>query len=174
MSEPTRPSSAQEEANRKAEEKAAAKKATNQEGARRIFTPPETAASEPLAKEDKTRPKWARDLHTELESTYQMLGTVALFASRGDEFKQAAAVNVMNTAGGAADAWVELAEKNPKVKDALLKFTAGTAAAQLISVHFAMFAPLLSAYGLIPSGLGQMILMGSAMEQQAAQNGHVN
>jgi hypothetical protein len=163
MSEPTKPSTARE----RAEERSEGQAENNREGARRVFSQAERAASEPLAKEERKRAKWATDLHTELESTYQMLGTVGMMASRGDELKLAASVNVINCAGPAADAWIDLAEKNPKVKDALQKFVSGTAAAQLISIHFAMLTPMLAAYGLVPKNFGEMILM----QQSGMMNG---
>jgi hypothetical protein len=152
---------------------------------------PRTSPADPLkdpireasaaVEEEGKRPKWARDLKEELEGNYQMIGTVLGFAAKTG-MQQAAAVNFVESAGAAADSWVDVAEKNPKIKAALLKFTSGTAFAQVISIHFAMLTPVLAGYGVVPESAGAMILMASMSDEQkaamaaaqAAQNGHNN
>lgn len=120
-----------------------------------------------LANEGGTRPKWARDLKEELESNYQMIGTVLGVAAK-TQFQSMAAQNFIESSGAAADAWVDVAEKNPKIKAALLKFTSGTAMAQVVSVHVTMLLPVLSGYGVVPENAGAMILMAQMSDEQKA------
>ena len=137
--------------------------------------PPPTDGGEEFTKAAKERSEYTklyRDLAEAVESSYQMVGMVAGMAAR-DEFQRAAAVHIINQSGVAADAWIDLAEKNPKVKAALQKFVSGTASAQLLTIHLTMFAPLLASHGVIPKNLGVMILGAEgAAAAAAASNGN--
>jgi hypothetical protein len=50
-----------------------------------------------------------------------------------------------------------VADKNPKVKSALRKFTEGSAFAGLVGVHVAMAAPVLASRGILPPHLAAIL-----------------
>lgn len=98
-------------------------------------------------------------LRVSLVDTYQMLGLALLtIAMPGDDTGlQATAVMVTERAELAADAWLEVADKSPKVKAALRRFTEGSSYAGLFAIHLTMLAPVLASRGILPPQLAAML-----------------
>jgi hypothetical protein len=98
-------------------------------------------------------------LRESLVDTYQMLGLALITIAMPGEDQGLAATGVMVTerADAAADAWLDVADKNPKVKSALRKFTEGSAFAGLFAIHLSMVAPVLASRGILPPQLAAML-----------------
>lgn len=124
---------------------------------------PSAAAGVPRPQSDETpggddaataKPRRGTDrkVKESLVTTYQTVGmlTVASAMAREDDALVAFGTAVTSRAEAAADAWLELADQNPAVKAALIKFTQGSAVANLAAVHLSMVFPLLAARGVIP------------------------
>jgi hypothetical protein len=122
-----------------------------------------------------------KKLHASLVRMYSMMGVgmTGFGQARGDIGLATAGVNVMSNASETADAWIELAQQNPRVRQALNGLVTGGAMANLIGSHVAIVAPILAARGAIPPGVGMMFLSDEAKtfaqnaqrEAAAAQNG---
>lgn len=110
-----------------------------------------------------------RKLHAAVSRFYSTLGMgMAGFASMsGDVGLAASGVNITSQAEATADAWVELAQANPRVKQALQGFVQGSTMANLIGCHVAMVVPVLATRGVIPGEVATMFLSDEA--KQAAQ-----
>jgi hypothetical protein len=99
-----------------------------------------------------------RKLKEAVSGVYGTVGLVIAATAGENEQVQAAGIHVVNTADAAADAWMELAGQNAKVKKALQRFTEGTSFAGLVGVHVAMFAPLAAARGFIPEKYAPVVM----------------
>jgi hypothetical protein len=114
-------------------------------------------------------------LHASLTRLYSMIGVgvTGVGNAKGDIGLSTAGVNILATAGDTADAWIELAQQNDRVRQALNGLVAGGAAANLAACHLAIVAPILAARGAIPPQVGAMFLSDEAkqhyMQAAAAQ-----
>lgn len=99
-------------------------------------------------------------LRESLTTNYQMVGmlVIGIGMPREDPGLIGMGTQMVNRSDAVADAWLELAEKNPKVKAALRRFSEGSAAATLIGVHLSMAAPLLASRGIVPEGLAALLM----------------
>jgi hypothetical protein len=98
-------------------------------------------------------------LRESLSDTYQMLGLAIITIAMPTDDEGLAQTGVMITerADAAADAWIDVADKNPKVKTALRKFTEGSAFAGLFAIHLSMFAPVLASRGILPPQIAALL-----------------
>ena len=103
-------------------------------------------------------------LHASLVRFYGMAGMGLRTAGtmKGDLGLATAGVNIVATASDTADAWIELAQQNPRVRKVLEGFVQGSAAANLAGAHIAMVLPVLAARGVVPPQMGAMFLSDEA------------
>lgn len=108
-----------------------------------------------------------------LTKGYQTIGIAAMGigARKGDNGIAGTGLAMVESAEAAADAWMELADKNPKVKIALQRITEVTAVGVLAGIHVGIMFPLLVDRGVVPPTIVSM--MGDMMTaDDAAGNGH--
>lgn len=93
-----------------------------------------------------------KKLVTNITDTYTMLGMMVSGAglARGDEGLVGSGQSLVNRADRFGEAWLGLANRNPKVKAALVRFTEGTATAEILVLHVAVLMPLLASRGVVP------------------------
>ena len=110
---------------------------------------PKAAAAEPTP---KRRTPTDRKLAAELTSTYQGIGLAVsgIGVARSDTGLMGTGAAMVNNAEHASEAWLDLADQNPRVKAALVKFTEASAIGSLVAVHLSMAVPLLASRGVIP------------------------
>lgn len=113
-------------------------------------TPPKVKPAEP-----KKRTPTDKKLAAELASTYQGIGLAVMGVGnlRQDPGVIATGVAVVEHAEQASEAWLDLADQNPKVKAALKRFTEASAVGSLVMVHASMLIPLAASRGIIPGPL---------------------
>lgn len=88
-----------------------------------------------------TPPVSPRSTKKDAELQGDLAGMYRMCAMVGMMFNRELAQSVMDHADDAADAWVQLAQRNPKVKKALVDMTTASVWGGVVSVHIAMFAP---------------------------------
>lgn len=91
------------------------------------------------------------------------MGGAALAASavaREDHPLAAAGMNVIGNAERVADAWMDLADRNPRIRAMLHKLSEGSAIGTLVGLHVSMAMPVLAAKGLVPPQVA--IMFGAA------------
>lgn len=112
-----------------------------------------------------------RKLATSLSSTYQAVGvsicTVGIHRG-GDARFLTSGQSFIEKADELAEAWMQLADQNPKVKAALRKFTETSAMAGLVGMHFACMAPFLLT--LLPSHIQPSAAMAMGMEMPVSDD----
>ena len=109
-------------------------------------------SSIPPRKKSTTRNDRLRD---DLSQMYSMfgIGVAGLGAGIGDNGIAGVGMAMLSTADDAADAWMELAERNPKVRERLEQLTSASALGGIIAVHFTMLTPLLVDRKVFPSAM---------------------
>jgi hypothetical protein len=70
--------------------------------------------------------------------------------ARADEGITSVGVGLANGSQAIGEAWMDLADKNPKVKAALLKFTEVSSVGVLVSLHVAVVLPFMADRGMVP------------------------
>lgn len=95
-----------------------------------------------------------------LSDVYNMIGMAAI------PFDPVYAQFVMDKSDDLADAWMDLAENNPKVRTYLQRFTEGSGVGTIIMAHAMMVAPLLAKRGIIPAPIGVSALASSTWVQE--------
>lgn len=117
----------------------------------------------------RQRPTVDDKLRESLKGTYEMAGVLVMgiglrprkigeeIHAPGDPGLVATGEAIVTRADAAVEAWLDLADKNPKVKTALRRFTEGSAFAGLIGVHVAMAAPVLASRGILPPQLAVIL-----------------
>lgn len=131
----------------------------------------DSATSTPPLSRLAARTPADKRLHGSIETLYQGigLGAIALAQARDDQrfltvgVELLQGVPVQNVDGTVtqdakaeklADAWMDLADRNPKVKSVLKKFSEGAAASELIVLHVTLAMPFLPAIGALLPGRG--------------------
>lgn len=126
-------------------------------------------------------------LHAALVQMYAGVGIgvqgIAMMGG-GDVGLAVSGANILSMAESTADAWIELAQQNPKVRATLEGLVTGSAVATLVGCHASMVVPVLASRGVVPGQVANMFLTDDAKtyaahlaEQQraaaaaAAQNG---
>lgn len=110
----------------------------------------------PLDDDDKTKattPRRGRvtksdKIRSSLTDLYNMIGMGALTVD--PIYGQ----YVMDQSDAMADAWMEVAESNPKVMGFLTRFTEGAGIGTLVMAHIMLAAPLLARRGIVPAPVG--------------------
>lgn len=127
-------------------------------------TPP-PPPEEPAPTPPKKRTPADKKLASSIASTYQGIGLMVTAAgmSRGDGGVAGTGTAIVEQAEAAAEAWLVLADQNPKVKAALRKFTEGSAFAGLVAVHIPVVMPLLASRGVIPVSFAEGMAAASMM-----------
>lgn len=131
------------------------------------FSPGTTERPEPLPRPDsptgskassgapKTGRKTQRDLLKErLERVYMMIGTILVPFSRFFPALEPIGNNLKEFSTEAANAWMELADEDPKVKGYLESVTGASTWGNVIGIHFAIFATAIPASSPIGSVFG--------------------
>lgn len=100
----------------------------------------------------KTRTPSDRKLAEAVAGLYQVGGSLALGIGLRleDQGIAASGVKTVEMAEPIAEAWLDLADKNPKVKNALLKMTEVSSLGVLVGMHVTMLVPLLVDRGIVP------------------------
>lgn len=70
--------------------------------------------------------------------------------AREDVGIQSVGIGMANGSQAIGEAWMDLADKNPKVKAALVKFTEVSSVGVLVSLHVAIVLPFMADRGMIP------------------------
>lgn len=111
-----------------------------------------------------------KKLHSALVQFYVSIGMGAqgIAAMKGDIGLVAAGANIVSNAEAVADAWVELAQQNPKVRTMLQGFIQGSSVATLVGLHASMVVPMLGARNMVPPEVAGMFLSQQARETAAA------
>lgn len=93
-----------------------------------------------------------RKLAEAVTGAYQMIGVgvIGIGMRLGDEGLSGSGEKMVEMAESTADAWIDLARRNPKVRAYLVKITQASATANVIGMHVAMFTPLLASRGVFP------------------------
>lgn len=93
-----------------------------------------------------------------ISGVYTMIGGVVTTAGmvREDNGIAGTGQEIINHADTIAEAWMDLADQNPKVKKALQRFTEGSAAATLVALHVSVSMPLLIDRNVLPNPLASM------------------
>lgn len=125
----------------------------------------------------KKRPPTDRRIADSITGTYQSAGMVIIAAAmaRQDEGLLGTGQAVVNGAESASEAWLELADQNPKVKKALQRFSEGSAVATLFAVHIGMVLPLAASRGVLPPMFGAATAAaaaGGGMPMPPSMNGN--
>lgn len=99
-----------------------------------------------------------RKLAASVAGTYQAIGMGMI--GIGMRIEDAGLVGTgtatVNGSEQIAEAWLDLADKNPQVKKALKKFTEVSAAGTLIGLHITLLIPILIDRKVIPEPFGMM------------------
>lgn len=116
--------------------------------------PPESGATvkqAPLTPDEKK-------LAQSIEQAYGMIGAgIAGIGLRlQDHGLQGTGIETCNMAESLSLAWIELARKNPRVKQYLKKIVEASAAGVLVGMHVAVLLPLLVDRGIIPLQMAGM------------------
>lgn len=85
-------------------------------------------------------------------------------------FDGESALIIENTKDKCADAWIELAERDPKVKQFLVRITSGSAWGGVIIAHGMMIIPILAKRGIVPGGA---LFDGALFNMTPEPNGNV-
>jgi hypothetical protein len=139
---------------------------------REARAPRATRSTRNAAADDGTpKPRTAADkkLAASIAGGYQTIG--GLLTGIGIRFEDQGisqtGVATINNAEMIAEAWIDVAQKNPKVKAWLEKITEVSAVGVLVSLHLASALPLLMDRGVIPPGM-------MAFAAQPSPNGNGN
>lgn len=135
--------------------------------------PPRSSSgrSRTTPKDDAPKPRTPADrkLAASVAGGYQTIG--ALITGIGFRIEDSGLVGTgtatINNSEMLAEAWMDLADKNPKVKDTLKRLTEVTTVGVLVSLHLATLMPLLIDRGVVPPGVAAMAFAGPA-------NGNMN
>lgn len=146
-------------------------KRTTQQRPPRGESAPKTAPKATAPKVDppkKTRTAADKKLGVSVAGFYQTagLGLLAMGMNREDAGLAGTGTALIENAETVAEAWLDLADQNPAVKRALVKFTQVSAAGTLVTMHGMMLLPLLADRGVIPP------MVAATMAGQAQQNGN--
>lgn len=110
----------------------------------------------------KQRTPADRKLAASVAGGYQTIG--ALITGIGFRIEDQGLVGTgaatINNSEMLAEAWMDLADKNPKVKDTLRRLTEVTTVGVLVSLHLATLMPLLIDRGVVPPGVAAMAFAG--------------
>jgi hypothetical protein len=111
-----------------------------------------------------------RKLHEALTRMYTSvgIGMQGVAMMRGDGGLAIAAVNITSVASDTADAWMELAQQNPRVRATLEGLVQGSAVATLAACHVSMVVPVLASRGVVPGELANMFLTEDAKRYATA------
>lgn len=137
------------------------------------------AAVKPKAGEPGYMSPADKRLHASLCTGYEGIGgvVIAIGNAKNDDGLKGVGLKCVNNADRAADAWIELAAENPKIKAMLLRFTETSKVGVLVGIHVAMFVPLLADRGIVPPEaalMADMYEMQQRMEKQAAAEAAMN
>lgn len=136
---------------------AAAEESTAPRARRRATPTPEPAGDAP-----KEMTPAFRRLHTAVLDTY----TAAQMGVHLVDPVSAAFIGAAKEQ--CTDAWLDLAQRDPKVKRLLEKMTSGAGWGGVIMAHMGLFLPIMSKFGFIPGGaLFDGALMNAAAAEQA-------
>lgn len=126
--------------------------------------------------EDGSKKRGTGDLKlkTELAGTYSTIGmaVAGIGISKKDGGIAGTGAALVNHAEAAADAWLDLADRNPKVKLALMRMTEASAIGALVTVHMAILMPLLADRGVVPPSIAAAMGVKLAAEQTQSENGN--
>lgn len=95
-------------------------------------------------------------LQTSIAEMYQVLGLAVngLGGAAQDDGMQGTGVALVMQSEGIASAWMDLAEKNPKVKKILQNLTEVSAVGAVVGIHVTCAMPFLQSRGILPAFLG--------------------
>lgn len=131
---------------------------------------PKTRSESPKVETPKPPPRArrgdAKQLRDNLERFYATVGGGVATAGvlRGDVGLVASGTNIGTKAAETADAWLELADTNPRIKRFLEAFMEGSAIANLVAAHLSMIVPIVASQGLVPEQVGVMFLSDEAKQ----------
>lgn len=119
---------------------------------------PAAAQPKPKAGEPGYRSPSDRKLEASINTVYEGLGmgVTAIGLQLGDNGIMGTGIKVTESSGMVASAWMDVAEQNKKVKDALVKFTEASRVGTLIGCHLAMMLPILVDRGVVPGAVAAM------------------
>ena len=100
-----------------------------------------------------------RKLQEAISGTYQLasMSLMAVGYRLGDNGVAGSAVAMAEQSDALAELWMDLADRNPKIKAALRRFTEASAASALVAAHVPIVAPLLIDRGILPGDLPQYV-----------------
>lgn len=117
-----------------------------------------------------TRRGDSRKLKEALERFYATIGggvaTAGMFT--GNIGMVASGTNIATRSDEVSEAWMELADTNPKVKKFLESFMEGSSVANLVAAHLSMVVPLIAAQGIVPAQMGEFFLSEEAKKTAMA------
>ncbi len=117
-----------------------------------------SATLPPLSDTPKTRGPGMRKLETQLRETYETLAVIAVMP-----FDQLAGALVHKRAGELAESWIDLAERDSRIKHTLERLMEATGWGGVVATHAAIIIPVLANRGMLPDavagGAAAMTLM---------------
>ena len=115
-----------------------------------------------------------KKLAASIAGTYQAIGMgiIGIGMARNDGGLAGTGTATVNNAEQIAEAWLDLADKNPSVKKALKKFTEISATGTLVGLHITLLIPLLIDRQVIPEPMADMAMGFAAGATNG--NGNVN
>lgn len=122
---------------------------------------PKTTASKATADDATRRTPADRKLASSVAEMYTMMGMViaGIGEVKQDPGVHGTGVALMSQGEAIAETWMDLADKNPKVKNALKTFTEVSAVGAVVGIHVTCAMPLLASRGVVPA-----FMMGAATE----------
>jgi hypothetical protein len=117
---------------------------------------PSLAAEEKATGGPKPRTPADKKLQAAIVGTYQGIGAggIGIGMRLGDPGLQGTGLALIESADAISEAWMELADTNPKVKQFLKRATEVSTVGTLVALHLAAAMPLLISRGVIPDGFG--------------------
>lgn len=111
-----------------------------------------------------------KKLHGALTQMYGGIGmgVQGIATLSGDIGLSIAGANITTMASDTADAWLSLAQQNPRVRAMLEGMVQGSAVATLVGCHASMILPVLASRGVVPGEVANMFLTTEAKEYAAA------
>lgn len=139
---------------------------------------------EPFAREDRPRSRELARLEADLAQMYVNVGLVAGVA--GGQAGNIAGTVIAQKADTLAGSWIDLAERDPRVRAAIKRLLQGSAWSGVVFAHVGVFLPIAAVTGILPEPVAQKVFLGLAVQdpelfaylsgvaaqQQAGTNGH--
>lgn len=112
---------------------------------------PKDAPKDDAPKLESSRPPRGpgmRKLEGQLRELYETLAVIAI-----SPFDQLAGTLVHHRAGELAEAWIDLAERDARVKKTLERLLEATGWGGIVAIHAAIIIPVIANRGMLPDGI---------------------